>query len=95
MLAVAIAIMAASRYVSLGSITAGGIYPFVLFVYLLSKGENMEGNITYIMMSFVLAVLLIGKHHSNIKKLKNGTENKLFAKKKEEVEDADLEEEEE
>lgn len=82
-MAVAITIMAASRYVSLGSITAGGIYPFVLFIYLLSKGENMESKITYIIMSFILGVLLIAKHHSNIVKLRNGTENKLFAKKTE------------
>ncbi len=95
MLVVAVIIMATSRYVSLGSITAGGIYPFVLFVYLLSKGDNMEENITYIIMSFVLALLLIGKHHSNIKKLKNGTENKLFEKKKEDVADTDLQEAEE
>ncbi len=93
-LVAAIAIMAASRYVSLGSITAGGIYPFVLFVYLLSKGENMESNITYIAMSFILAVLLIGKHHTNITKLRNGTENKLFGKKAKETEDIDSEGEE-
>lgn len=94
MVVVAIAIMATSRYVSLGSITAGGIYPFALFVYLLSKGENMEENITYVIMSFVLAALLIGKHHSNITKLRNGTENKLFAKKAEVTEESNMEDEE-
>lgn len=82
--AAAILVMIFSGYVSLGSIAAGGIYPFVLFTYLLASGEAMEGKITYIAMSFVLAVLLIGKHHSNITKLKNGTENKLFSRKKEE-----------
>ena len=94
MAVIAIAIMASSRYVSLGSITAGGLYPFILFVYLLSKGENMESNITYIAMSFILAVILIGKHHSNIKKLRNGTENKLFAKKAQQEEDIEESEEE-
>lgn len=84
MMVIAIAIMAASRYVSLGSIIAGGLYPFILFVYLLLEGENMEEKLTYIAMSFFLGVLLIGKHHSNIKKLIKGTENKLFAKKVEE-----------
>ena len=54
----------------------------------------MEENITYILMSFVLAALLIGKHHSNIKKLRNGTENKLFAKKVEAAEDVESEGEE-
>lgn len=79
--AAAVCVMIFSRYVSLGSIVGGGIYPFVLFTYLLASGENMEKNITYIVMSFILAVLLIGKHHSNIVKLRNGTENKLFARK--------------
>ncbi len=92
MLCVAIAVMAATRYVSLGSITAAGMYPFILFTFLLAKGEPLEEHVTYIVMAIILALLLIGKHHSNIKKLRNGTENKLFAKKAE-VTDEDIEEE--
>lgn len=79
--AAALIIMIASRYVSLGSITAAGIYPFILFTYLLASGENIENSVAHIIMSIILAILLIGKHHSNIRKLMNGTENKLFAKK--------------
>lgn len=76
-----IIIMAVTRYVSLGSISAGGMYPFVLFTYLLASGSDPSEFMGNIAMSFVLAVLLIAKHHTNITKLKNGTENKLFAKK--------------
>ncbi|MBQ7986138.1 MAG: glycerol-3-phosphate 1-O-acyltransferase PlsY [Clostridia bacterium] len=82
--AVALLIMASSRYVSLGSICAAALYPFVLFTYLMAKEQsNLDDKIGYIIMSFVLALLLIIKHHSNIKKLRLGTENKLFAKKEE------------
>ncbi len=79
--AIAIVVIAVSRYVSLGSITAATVYPFILFTYLLTKGENPEKFITYIIMSFILALLIIAKHHANISRLKSGTENKLFAKK--------------
>lgn len=79
--AVALIIMICSRYVSLGSITAAGLYPFILFTYLLAGDAKIEESLGYILMSFILAFLLIGKHHSNIKKLLSGSENKLFAKK--------------
>lgn len=80
-LAAAILVMAVSRYVSLGSITAAAIYPFILFVDIIASGENPTDYPVYIAMAFILALLLIAKHHTNISKLKNGTENKLFSKK--------------
>lgn len=92
--AFALIIMIASRYVSLGSITAAGVYPFILFTYLLARGEDIEKSLPQIIMAMILAVLLIGKHHSNIKKLMNGTENKLFAKKTPEIQE-EIEESEE
>ncbi len=79
---IALVIMASSRYVSLGSICAAALYPFVLFTYLMAKElSNLDHKLGYMVMSFVLALLLIIKHHSNIKKLRLGTENKLFSKK--------------
>lgn len=83
MLLVALTIMICSRYVSLGSITAAAFYPLILLVKLLADGKNPMDNLPYIAMAFVLAVILILKHHSNIAKLLRGTENKLFAKKQE------------
>lgn len=80
---IAILIMATTRYVSLGSICAGALYPFVLFTYLMiTRFAELNGLWGYIGMSFILGLLLIVKHHSNIVKLIKGTENKLFAKKK-------------
>ena len=92
----ALLIMASSRYVSLGSICAAALYPFVLFIYLMATGVKVENQLGYLIMAFILAVLLILKHHSNIKKLCQGNENKLFAKKEdpEDVDDEDVEDDE-
>ena len=92
--AVAIIIMASSRYVSLGSICAAALYPFVLFTYLMATElSSLEDKLGYIIMSFILALLLIVKHSSNIKKLRLGTENKLFSKKVD-IQDTDAEDKE-
>lgn len=91
---IALTIMATTRYVSLGSICAGALYPFVLFTYLLAtRFAELDGLLGYIGMSFVLGLLLIVKHHSNISKLLKGTESKLFEKKKEAEVDSESEEE--
>lgn len=97
---IALVIMASTRYVSLGSICAGALYPFVVFTYLLAtRFAELDNLLGYIGMSFALGILLIVKHHSNIGKLLKGTESKLFEKKKvpeEDVEDSEnsIEEEE-
>lgn len=80
-LAIALLIMIFSRYVSLGSVIGAVVYPFIVLTYTLASGEKLANNIVYLIMSFTLAILLVLKHHSNIKRLKEGTENKLFAKK--------------
>jgi glycerol-3-phosphate acyltransferase PlsY len=59
------------RYISLGSITAAAVMP--LAVSLLGGGR-----ITVIVTALV-AVVVIGKHHENIKRLVAGTENKFKA----------------
>lgn len=92
-LSIALLIMIFSRYVSLGSIIAAAVYPFILLTYALASGEKI--NYTYLSMALLLAVMLILKHHSNIKRLKNGTENKLFSKKVSDDEDDDYDDEEE
>ena len=80
---IALIIMATTRYVSLGSICAGALYPFVVFTYLLAtRFAELDGLLGYIGMSFVLGIRLILKHHSNIGKLLKGTESRLFEKKK-------------
>ena len=81
-LAIALLVMIFSRYVSLGSVIGALVYPFIVLTYILAGGEKIKDNTVYLIMAFFLALLLILKHHANIKRLKAGTENKLFSRKK-------------
>ena len=61
---IALVIMASSRYVSLGSICAAALYPLVLFIYLMvNELSTLDEKLGYIVMAFILALLLIVKHH--------------------------------
>ena len=80
-LAIAILIMAFSRYVSLGSVIAAFVYPFMVLTFSLASGKSLEDDAVYLAMAVALALLVILKHHANISRLRNGTENKLFSKK--------------
>ena len=94
-LSIAILVMIFSRYVSLGSVTAAIVYPFIVLTYMLAGKESITKNTVYLIMAFFLALLLIAKHHANIRRLKNGTESKLFAKKPDDSEEDDEAEDEE
>ncbi|MEO6182345.1 MAG: glycerol-3-phosphate 1-O-acyltransferase PlsY [Verrucomicrobiota bacterium] len=76
-LAIWILVFAISRYVSFASITAAFCLPFV--VWLLRSSQLM------IFITAILALLAIYKHTANIKRLLNGTENRIGKKKKAEV----------
>lgn len=71
---VAIALIAATKYVSLGSITLAALFALMVI------GTNW-GNWLVIAWVLVIAGLLIARHHANIARLIHGTENKLGAKK--------------
>lgn len=77
-LVIAVSIMAISRYVSLGSVIGAGLFPILLLAFSLGSGEI---DIFSLFFAVALAVLIIARHHSNIKRLIRGEENKLFAKK--------------
>lgn len=84
-LVVFVAAVAITRYVSLGS-----IYVMLLFIagmiFLGHKGDYGVGT-QYLTEFYIMAVVIGGmgiwRHHANIKRLLDGTENKLGAKKKE------------
>jgi len=72
---IAIAIMAVSRYVSLGSIS--GAVLFVLFAVIF-HGQNTD----FIVFAAILGILAVYMHKGNIKRLLSGSESKLsFGKK--------------
>lgn len=79
----ALVLMALTRIVSLGSCAAAVLFPVLtLFINehytVLTEGKN--GNV-YFVYSLILAMIVLYNHRSNIKRLLNGTENKLSFKK--------------
>ena len=79
----ALVLMILTRMVSLGSCTAAILFPVLtLFINenytVLTDGKN--GNV-YFIYSVILAIIVLYNHRSNIKRILNGTENKLSFKK--------------
>ena len=75
----AIVLMALTRMVSLGSCGAAILFPVLtLFINqhytVLSEGKNGR---VYLVYSVILAIIVLYNHRSNIKRILNGTENKL------------------
>ena len=65
-----------TKYVSLGSIIAVLLYPLVLFNMLLIFKASRIGYVG-VPFAFLVALIVIVKHRSNIKKLLNHTESKI------------------
>lgn len=70
-----LAVMFISRYVSLGSIISCFSYP--LFLLLLRYGFDKPIDGSLIVISAVVASTIIIKHHTNIRRLIQGTENRI------------------
>jgi glycerol-3-phosphate acyltransferase PlsY len=70
-------IYALTKYVSLGSIVATAAFPVVAFFF-------FRGGEARALMPFIvgIAILIIGKHHQNIRRLLSGTEHRLELKSK-------------
>lgn len=79
----ALVLMILTRMVSLGSCGAAILFPVLtLFINdsytVLTDGKRGS---TYLIYSIILAVIVLYNHRSNIKRLLNGTENKISFKK--------------
>jgi acyl-phosphate glycerol 3-phosphate acyltransferase len=74
----ALVLMALTKMVSLGSISAAILFP-VLILLMPHTAYLVDGN--YIIYSILMAVLVVFNHRANVKRLLNGTENKLDFKK--------------
>jgi len=75
----ALVIMALTRMVSAGSVLAAILFP-VLTLFLGQEHYIVSGN--YFIFSVIMALIVAFNHRSNIKRILNGTENKLSFKKK-------------
>lgn len=72
---IALTVIAITKYVSLGSVLGGILFIIAAFIFKLD-------NLPYIIFSIILSSLAIFRHKENIKRLIQGTESKLTAKKK-------------
>lgn len=75
LVAIFVAIVYVSRYISLGSIICAFFYPMLLNAFSSDKGFIST------VVSILLAVIVIVMHRTNIKRLMNRTENKIGQKK--------------
>ena len=75
----ALVLMALSKMVSMGSVGAAILFP-VLVLFIDTNFTVSEGS-SYFVYSIILAALVAFNHRSNIKRILNGTENKLSFKK--------------
>ena len=81
-LIIALAVMATTRYVSLGSIIAAVTFIVLQIAVMLISGNF---NLIRFVCVMILGILLIVRHSANIVRLLTHTENKLGQKKKEEI----------
>ena len=72
----ALVLMVLTQMVSVGSIAAAILYP-VLTLFI-PQNYIVPGN--YLIYSIILAVLIVFNHRENVKRLLNGTENKISFK---------------
>ena len=75
----ALLLMALTKMVSLGSISAAVLYA-VLIIFI-RDSYIVDFEFSFIIFGFLLAALVIFNHRSNLKRILSGTENKLSFKK--------------
>jgi acyl phosphate:glycerol-3-phosphate acyltransferase len=71
-----VVVVAVSRYVSLGSIVAVGLFPLLVV-----KQTLAEGDATSLALISCTSMFIVVRHHENIRRLFTGTENRLGAKR--------------
>lgn len=76
--AAGIPLIAATGYVSVGSMTGAALYPFLLLGAMLYRGRIDELSL---LLGAVLAGIILGNHRENLRRLREGTENKFYKKK--------------
>lgn len=71
-----VAVVAISRYVSLGSIVAVAVFPLAAWI----TGRSYVSPVGLALMSLA-SLLIIARHHQNIRRLLAGTENRVGVKR--------------
>ncbi len=81
----ALVLMISSRMVSLGSICAALLYPVLVWIMGSAFGTSFKARMIYTIFAVLVAALAIYRHRTNITRLLNGTENKLWKTKAEKL----------
>ena len=88
----ALALMALTRMVSLGSISASVLFAVLTMFIRDSYIGGIDFDFSFIIFGILLAALVIFNHRTNLKRIINGTENKLNFKKKDKASEENSEE---
>lgn len=72
-------LLLSTKYVSLASIAAAGLYPMMLYNFMVTKYGYSDFRA---IIALIIGILIIFMHRSNIKRLREGKENKINLKKK-------------
>lgn len=86
-----VALVAMTKYISVGSIMCVLIYPLILY----RIETHLNGFCPYVPFALLITVLVVFKHRSNITRLLNGTESKFSFKKSVKAKKTDTEDGEE
>ena len=82
LLAVFVAIVAASKYVSLGSVSVAVLYPVVVNGYIKACFSGLPAPLILSLSTILIAVLVVWCHRENLKRISDRTERKISFKKK-------------
>ena len=88
----ALALMALTRMVSLGSISASVLFAVLTMFIRDSYIGGIDFDFSFIIFGILLAALVIFNHRTNLKRIINGTQNKLNFKKKDKASEENSEE---
>lgn len=81
-LIVFLAVVAWKRYVSLASIVTATVFPFLVWIALRLRWEE-SGGIWLLLASAAITLLIIARHATNLRRLRNGTEPRLGERRRE------------
>jgi len=65
-----------TRYISVGSVTAASVLPFVLIITERMSDNNLSNSLLFFV--FLLSGLIVYTHRANLRRLMEGTETRLF-----------------
>jgi len=78
----ALVLIALTKMVSVGSISAAILFPIlVVFINQNYIVPTSNSNLSYLIFSIIIALLVIFNHRANVQRILNGTENRISFKK--------------